>query len=89
MPSTWMTSTTWLEVVRVWSTPSCGRTSIRFTPSVSSIHSEVEVKPPLCAGTVFLVSRKATLRMSGTPCSLSWLSIVCSMRFRKTLSSAK
>lgn len=87
MPSTSSTSTRWLLWVRVWSTSGWFSTSSRFTPSVSSIHSWSLVYASASSNRGRVLDRMNTLRMSATPRSFSWVSMLLSMRFRNTSSS--
>ena len=88
IPSTWITSMRWLDVVRVKSTSSWFITSRRFTPSVSSIHSLFLANVSVVASRpIVFASRMNTFLMSGIPRRARLVSICDSSFLRKTSSS--
>ena len=88
MPSTWITSMRWLDVVRVKSTSSWFITSRRLTPSVSSIHSLFFVNVSVTGSRpITFASRMNTFLMSAIPRSDRLVSICDSSFLRKTSSS--
>ena len=78
----------WFDVVRVKSTSSWFITSSRFTPSVSSCHSDVFANVSVSGSRpMTFASRMNTLRMSGIPRRLRFVRSCASRRFKNTSSS--